>query len=103
MSEHEFSEVITWPFAMTSEEISVWHKASPRMRKHVAALKLDRNLYDKGWDAALESIAALKRDRDRFRDDLNAIYEWLAVEFPDAFASLQAKVLNPDALLAAEE
>ena len=39
MSEHEFSEVITWPFAMTSEEISVWHKASPRMRKHVAALK----------------------------------------------------------------
>ena len=46
---------------------------------------------------------ALRDDRDRFRDDLNAMYEWLAVEFPQAFAALKLKVLNPDALLAGKE
>jgi hypothetical protein len=49
------------------------------------------------------SNKVLKDDRDRFRDDLNAMYEWLAVEFPQAFASLKMKVLNPDALLTEKE
>ena len=57
MSEHEFSEVITWPFAMTSEEISVWHKASPRMRKHVAELKREN-------EELLEDIALLGHIRE---------------------------------------
>ncbi len=70
---------------------------------HRVALERDeeRERRLKAEDALLDRYLddELKRDRDRFRDDLNAIYEWLAVEFPDAFASLRAKVVNPDALL----
>lgn len=65
-----------------------------------------RQLLDDDGTIALKAIeqqegeiTALKEDRDRIREDLNAMYEWLAVEFPQAFASLKLKVLNPEALL----
>ena len=36
--------------------------------KENATLKLDRNLYDKGWDAALERISQLKDENEELRE-----------------------------------